>query len=335
MPKTATGLNETVRYGGLDFHVQTEHLSNASEQHVVTHVFIGGAVVAARRSVYSSGSAIAGPDSIVRAIKQQHQGLVRELSSGDFDRRIFETPGTGEFRPVPSLRTAKALSEETAEAREAAEHFRRGATLLEIVAEHWQTAAQLVPDNTHYSKAYALMEKLIQSVSAVVKQNRSSALTADVVPMTEEGEPRPRASSGTASQATPPPLPAVDATSEPQSVVPPPLPQGQVSSAAYEAAAHCERGLEALQRGEYETALFHWQHAARLDPDNPRYSAGLRKLRQRARSESRSGVESKQPGSDDRHSRVTAASIPATSADAHIDGASDADVLSTTRSHRR
>lgn len=80
------GYNHNVRHDGRLFHVQTEDAGPPSGV-VHTHVFLGGRVIASRRSEYSSDES----ERCVLALMQgQHKALLLELRAGTFDGQSGE-----------------------------------------------------------------------------------------------------------------------------------------------------------------------------------------------------------------------------------------------------
>lgn len=76
------GYNHNLRHGGVLFHVQSEDCGLDNPQ-VVTHVFVGGNVLASRRSTYEKFRAKAAVKEIVIAIMQeQHKEMMKDLVHG-------------------------------------------------------------------------------------------------------------------------------------------------------------------------------------------------------------------------------------------------------------
>ncbi|HET7752345.1 MAG TPA: hypothetical protein VFK85_00430 [Anaeromyxobacteraceae bacterium] len=80
------GYNHNVRHRGSVYHVQTED-SGLQNPVVATHLFLGGNVLATRRTSYSE---LAGrPDAegrIRKLMQEQHKEMLRQLIRGVFDR---------------------------------------------------------------------------------------------------------------------------------------------------------------------------------------------------------------------------------------------------------
>lgn len=83
------GFNHNVSYRGVGFHVQTEDSGVKSPQ-LVTLLYHGGTIISSQKTVYAD---ILKVDNLSRVIedlaKEQHKGMLRKLTSGEFDERII------------------------------------------------------------------------------------------------------------------------------------------------------------------------------------------------------------------------------------------------------
>jgi hypothetical protein len=76
------GFNHNLRHRGVLFHVQTED-GGMENPFVVTHVFVGGNVLANRRSSYDKFTGKAAVKEIVLAMMQeQHKEMMKDLVHG-------------------------------------------------------------------------------------------------------------------------------------------------------------------------------------------------------------------------------------------------------------
>lgn len=82
------GYNHNVRYGDGVYHVQTED-SGVQNPHIITHLFIGGNIIATRRVSYSNllSEASLG-EQVVDLMQNQHKTMLRDLIKGRFDDKI-------------------------------------------------------------------------------------------------------------------------------------------------------------------------------------------------------------------------------------------------------
>ncbi len=76
------GFNHNLRHQGAIFHIQTED-NGLQNPYVVTHVFMGGNVIATRRASYQKFISKPGLREIVLAImKEQHKEMMKDLVHG-------------------------------------------------------------------------------------------------------------------------------------------------------------------------------------------------------------------------------------------------------------
>jgi hypothetical protein len=79
------GYNHNIKYQGQIFHVQTED-SGLNNPHVITHVFIGGTIVASRKTDYSQATGRADVRQHVTELMQvQHKAALKALIHGAYD----------------------------------------------------------------------------------------------------------------------------------------------------------------------------------------------------------------------------------------------------------
>lgn len=84
------GFNHNVSYRGSGFHVQTED-SGVKNPQLVTLLYHGGTIIASQKTVYAD---IIKVDNLSRVVedlaKEQHKGVLRRLTKGEFDQRIID-----------------------------------------------------------------------------------------------------------------------------------------------------------------------------------------------------------------------------------------------------
>jgi hypothetical protein len=82
------GYNHNVLHRGRTYHVQTED-NGPRNPVIITHLFVGGTILATRRSSYSDAVHMAGLENIVRGMMQeQHKSMLRSLISGSMDHLL-------------------------------------------------------------------------------------------------------------------------------------------------------------------------------------------------------------------------------------------------------
>jgi len=84
------GFNHNVNYRGVAFHVQTED-SGLKNPQLVTLLYYGGTIIASQKTVYADILKVDNLDQVVEDLaKEQHKGMLRKLTKGEFDQRIID-----------------------------------------------------------------------------------------------------------------------------------------------------------------------------------------------------------------------------------------------------
>jgi hypothetical protein len=80
------GFNHNIKHAGKLYHVQTED-SGLDNPHVITHLFVGGNIIASKKTSYAD---IAGADNLPEVVRElmeeQHKEMLRNLINGVYDR---------------------------------------------------------------------------------------------------------------------------------------------------------------------------------------------------------------------------------------------------------
>lgn len=111
--RPVAGFNHNIKHGGKVFHVQTED-SGVKNAHIITHVFVGGNVVASKKISYVE---IAQAENLAERVRQlmeeQHKEILRNLMNGFYDEPGSNTAGhyqPGQLAPAapasPPIATA-------------------------------------------------------------------------------------------------------------------------------------------------------------------------------------------------------------------------------------
>src|SRR5215472_16216855 len=83
--KVLTGFNHNIKHRGKVYHVQTED-SGVANPHIITHVFVGGNIVASKRTSYADIVNAEHLAEVVRELmEEQHKEMLRNLIGGAFD----------------------------------------------------------------------------------------------------------------------------------------------------------------------------------------------------------------------------------------------------------
>jgi hypothetical protein len=97
------GFNHNIKYRGKTYHAQTED-SGSDRPQVVTHLFLGGNIVASKRTSYADIAGAENLPDVVRALmEEQHKEVLRNLVHGVYDQAAPGTPPARAraFGPAP------------------------------------------------------------------------------------------------------------------------------------------------------------------------------------------------------------------------------------------
>jgi len=79
------GFNHNVKYGPRVYHVQTED-SGLPHAHYITHLFVGGNIVASMKTSYAEKAADPNLHAVVRSLMEgQHKAMLKRLVAGEFN----------------------------------------------------------------------------------------------------------------------------------------------------------------------------------------------------------------------------------------------------------
>jgi len=83
--KAVTGFNHNIKHKGKAYHVQTED-SGVSTPHIITHLFVGGNILATKKTSYADILGASDLPELVRQLmEEQHKEMLRNLVSGTYD----------------------------------------------------------------------------------------------------------------------------------------------------------------------------------------------------------------------------------------------------------
>jgi len=84
------GFNHNINYRGTSFHVQTED-SGIKNPHLITLLYSRGTIIASQKVSYADIIKVDNLDKVVEELaKEQHKGILRRLTKGEFDQRIID-----------------------------------------------------------------------------------------------------------------------------------------------------------------------------------------------------------------------------------------------------
>lgn len=122
-----TGFNVNIPRRGKRYHVQTED-SGVNNPHIITHLFLGGNIIATTKSTYAD---IVGEPDLAAKVRSlmddQHKAMIRDLLSGKFDEKASHSvqlhgPEVDMLTPYqePIKRSSKAAAKDASGAKSAA-----------------------------------------------------------------------------------------------------------------------------------------------------------------------------------------------------------------------
>src|SRR5688572_21632194 len=83
--KALTGFNHNIKHKGRVFHVQTED-SGVNNPHIITHLFVGGNILASKKTSYADILNAENLPEVVRELmEEQHKEMLRNLINGVYD----------------------------------------------------------------------------------------------------------------------------------------------------------------------------------------------------------------------------------------------------------
>jgi hypothetical protein len=90
--KAVTGFNHNIKHKGKVYHVQTED-SGVNNPHIITHLFVGGNILASKKTSYADILNAENLAEVVRELmEEQHKEMLRNLINGVYDN--FEAGAT-------------------------------------------------------------------------------------------------------------------------------------------------------------------------------------------------------------------------------------------------
>jgi len=83
--KMVVGFNHNIKHRGKLYHIQTED-SGLENPHIITHLFVGGNILASKKTSYAD---IVGADNLAQVVRElmeeQHKEMLRNLINGVYD----------------------------------------------------------------------------------------------------------------------------------------------------------------------------------------------------------------------------------------------------------
>jgi hypothetical protein len=83
--KMVVGFNHNIKHKGKMYHIQTED-SGLDNPHIITHLFVGGNILASKKTSYAD---IVGAENLPQVVRElmeeQHKEMLRNLINGVYD----------------------------------------------------------------------------------------------------------------------------------------------------------------------------------------------------------------------------------------------------------
>lgn len=96
--KAVTGFNHNIKHKGKVYHVQTED-SGVNNPHIITHLFVGGNILASKKTSYADILNAENLQEVVRELmEEQHKEMLRNLINGVYDT-YGEAGGAKHYMP--------------------------------------------------------------------------------------------------------------------------------------------------------------------------------------------------------------------------------------------
>lgn len=96
--KMVVGFNHNIKHKGKMYHIQTED-SGLENPHLITHLFVGGNILASKKTSYAD---IVGADNLAAVVRElmeeQHKEMLRNLINGVYDD-VDEAYAAQSFQP--------------------------------------------------------------------------------------------------------------------------------------------------------------------------------------------------------------------------------------------
>lgn len=84
--KALTGFNHNIKHKGKVYHVQTED-SGVNNPHIITHLFVGGNILASKKTSYADILNAENLQEVVRELmEEQHKEMLRNLINGVYEQ---------------------------------------------------------------------------------------------------------------------------------------------------------------------------------------------------------------------------------------------------------
>lgn len=137
------GFNHNIAYRGVSFHVQTED-SGLKKPQLITLLYHGGTIISSQKTTYADILQVENLEKVVEDLaKDQHKGMLRRLTKGEFDDRIGTfgivlTAGSPQSTQAPKLPEEKNMSEPVTSPSEEVSEIRPARIIEEPIVDKFK-----------------------------------------------------------------------------------------------------------------------------------------------------------------------------------------------------
>ncbi len=97
--KAITGFNHNIKHKNKVYHIQTED-SGVNNPHIITHMFVGGNILASKKTSYADIVNAENLAEVVRELmEEQHKEMLRNLLNGVYDEADAALSRTKSYQP--------------------------------------------------------------------------------------------------------------------------------------------------------------------------------------------------------------------------------------------
>ena len=113
--KALTGFNHNIKHKGKVYHVQTED-SGVNNPHIITHLFVGGNILASKKTSYADILNAENLQEVVRELmEEQHKEMLRNLINGVYEQfdsgvKAYQPGQLGTAEDTARAQAAQALA---------------------------------------------------------------------------------------------------------------------------------------------------------------------------------------------------------------------------------
>ncbi len=195
-PQMVTGFNHNIKHNGQIYHVQTED-SGAANPHIITHLFVGGNILATKKTSYADIVHADNLHDIVRELMQeQHKAMLRNLINGVYDNIGSSPAGPAAAAAAAEAQAAAAAPQQAAAQQAAAQQAAAQQATAQQAAAQQAAAQQAAAQQAAAQQAAAQQAAAQQPVTLTPKAAAEQPAAAQDGQFPPPAEDQPQAASG-------------------------------------------------------------------------------------------------------------------------------------------